>query len=209
VKFNFAEAGLSQDGTPYLNVRPGLELTDELIAHELSHIELILQGFPKLDLVGIPALHVWLRSDVLDVVQHRIFYPRLRAAGFRPDLERIREARAIIGRGTFAASSLSLFDIASRYFRVAMETDSAPLLAEMTEWYASKGWNEARRLGNSAYLQVRQRTVWEPQDEVEACIDSANILLSGHATLRFIRSESERYGAVTQHYAVISIAGRG
>jgi hypothetical protein len=203
---NLAEAGVTPDGTPYVNVDSSVRLTDDLLAHELSHIRLIVEGFPKLDLIGHKELHLWMRSDVLDVVQHRIFYPRLRAAGFRPEADRITEARAIISKGEYASRLLSWVDLASRYFRVAMETDDPELMADMAKWYRSRGWSDELRLATQAFERVRATSQWQPKDEVDACIMCASVLLRNLFTFTFIRYDTEKYGSVNQRYAVVAIA---
>ena len=124
LQHNLAQGGISQEGTPFLQVDTSVTPTEELIVHELSHIQLVIEGFPKLDLIGHPEWHPWVRSDILDVIQHRVFYPRLRQRGFRPDSERILETRRIIAKGNFTDTTLHPIELSSLYFRVAMETDS-------------------------------------------------------------------------------------
>jgi hypothetical protein len=203
---NLAEGGISEHGTPFLAVDVSVEPTEDIIVHELSHIQLAIEGFPKLDLIGHSEWHPWMRSDILDVVQHRIFYPRLRRAGFSPQNERISEARRIIARGKFTDGRLTLLDVACRFFRVAMETEDSQLMSEMAEWYRSRGWHQALQVAEEAYSLVRTRTQWGPKDEVDACIACANVFCRGLRRFTFVRWDAEMYGSVVQQFGVVSIS---
>ena len=211
---NMAEAGIRADGTPIIEVHPGVAVTEELLVHELSHMELQIERFPAVFFWGPPdvtsdtTLLGWLRSNVLDVIQHRVFYPRLRRMGYTPDVARIEEIRLIIERGTFVGV-VSTADLASRYFRIVMEVANTKVISSVTEWYRDRGWSGALALADDAYAGVRTIVEWTPQAELEAFITCANALLRGSYVVAFLRMESEQLGAVTQSYGVLVIEKAG
>jgi hypothetical protein len=211
---NMAEGGIRGDGTPVIEVSPNVTVTEELLVHELSHMKLQIEGFPKVffrgsaDVTSDDALLTWLRSNVLDVIQHRIFYPRLRRMGYAPDAARIAEIRLIIERGNFIDVS-SVVDLASKYFRIIMEVANTKVISSVNKWYRERGWSDALAVANDAYSRVGAIVEWTPQTELEAFVACANALLRGRYVIAFLGMESERHGSVTQRYGdlVISRAG--
>ena len=93
-----AASGVSPDGVPCVRFNPRASPTEELIAHELSHLRLSALGFPYVFTVSSIPLNDLERmqffvNEVYDTIEHTIIYPRMRAMGLRPD---VRMARDIV-----------------------------------------------------------------------------------------------------------------
>jgi hypothetical protein len=210
LRTNLAEGGIRADGTPVIEVLPELLLTEEFLVHELSHMELEIEGFPKVffqgpaDIIGNDTLLAWLRSNVLDVIQHCIFYPRLRRMGYAPDAARVEEIRQILDRGDFVGV-VSTVDLASKYFRIIMEVANKKVISSVTMWYREKGWSEALALADRASASVQATVKWTPQAELDAFLLCANAFLRGRYAVGLLKMESEQHGSVTQWYGDLFI----
>jgi hypothetical protein len=83
-------AGLTDfiDDKIYIKIREGLtpEVRESVIAHELFHAQLRIEGFPTTFLRGLDPFFERLSLTILDCVSHQVIDPRMKAAGFKPEI---------------------------------------------------------------------------------------------------------------------------
>jgi hypothetical protein len=177
------------DGTPSIRVNPSYKtMVEELLVHELEHLRLAIEGFPRYDWVfdmSAPPdrqeeqrrLPNFLALRVLDPMEHRIFYPLLKRMGYHPDSWRVEEMRAVVAKGSYGQDLTAPVETAARYLQVAMELGEHTTVKRMVMWYQQEGWSEALALGREAYSRVRRVSRWTPAAALSAFADVANVLI--------------------------------
>jgi len=177
------------DGTPLILINPSYKaMIEELLVHELEHLQLATEGFPRYDWffdISVPPnrqdeqrqLVNWIAIHVLDPMEHRIFYPRLKRMGYHPESWRIEEMRAVIARRSFGQNLTAPEETAARYSQVAMELGEHATVRRMAVWYEQEGWSDALALGREAYSRVRDVSHWTPAAALASFVDVANVLL--------------------------------
>jgi hypothetical protein len=83
-------AGLTDfvDDKISIKIREGLppELRESVLAHELFHTQLRIEGFPTTFLRGPDPFLERLSLAILDCVSHQVIDRRMKAAGFKPEM---------------------------------------------------------------------------------------------------------------------------
>jgi hypothetical protein len=177
------------DGTPFVRINPNYgTILEELIVHELSHLQLALLGFPRYDWFfdnAAPPERVseqkefpnWLALHVLDPLEHGIFYPALKRAGYHPEAWRVDEMNSVIAQRSFGPDLNSPLETGARYCHVALELGDSPTLHKMEEWYKAVGWTDGLELGKRAFAEVHGISNWTPTLALSAFVNISNVLL--------------------------------
>lgn len=180
---------LLPDGTPVVRINPKYRsIVEELIVHELGHLLLALDGFPRYDWffdTSAPservdeqqALPDWLALHVLDPLEHRIFYPQLKRSGYHPEAWRIDEMNFVISQRSYGQDITSPLETGARYCQVALELRDDPILQKMEKWYEAVGWTAGMDLGKRAYAEVIGISHWTPTAALSAFTNISNVLL--------------------------------
>jgi hypothetical protein len=208
------------DGTPYIRINPSCKyMLEELLVHELGHLQLAIEGFPRydwtFDLVASAQRQVeqrqlpnWIALRVFDPMEHRIFYPRLKRMGYHPTAWRVEEMKATIARDTYGPDITATYDVAARFCQVAIELGERATVRRMELWYRQKGWSEALALGCEAYSRVQHVAHWIPATTLAAFVEVSNVLLRPLGwTLESGGMRPKTFGRVVENFGQIHIIG--
>lgn len=203
---------VTDDGTPVIQINNTLGRKEEIIVHELFHLKLRARGFyvvnfnfSSMVLRYRYASYCMLMLKLLHApIEHSIFYPEMRKAGFDPsatlknDFKRERESGSLdnLQAGTIRALM---------YFRAMIEFDNPKLLSELTEFYRNKGWNDSIEIGKRLAQFVLKAKPHTPDEEIKVFLQCLNYILEGKARFVFSRVENRTLGRFTQRIAMIEV----
>lgn len=170
-------ADVDPDGTPVVKLRSTNRVTEEIIVHELYHLKFYAEGYPVIRLEYPTAWKEereqarvrFIVAQIYDTIEHRIFYPRMRAMGLAPDdtlkssiefdLEGDRRGEDVPGLTRREA-------LAIEYFQAALLLGDERLLARLTNHYRSRGWDRALDTGRAMAELVRRSQPSTPNEAV-------------------------------------------
>jgi hypothetical protein len=186
-------AGVASDGTPlgspYIALDPVLGTNEMEVVHELSHLQLIAQGFPAN--IAVPVIPAGVDRDSLyealrtlpDILWHRLFYPRMRRMGFAPDRKFRSQMEAEMANPNSAGRSA--VRAAVEYAYVAVLDRDPAFVARVEKWYRKRGWTEGLAKGKSLHDSIIRASPTSPDDSARELIICLNILFENKFPARW------------------------
>lgn len=150
-----ANERLDVDGTPVVRLDSGSGRTETEVVHELFHLQLRALGFPQDFAITVPPsidgniLQLAAR-DISAMLEHRLFYPKMRQMGLDPTKAYRDEVENHIAHErppSYSSRYPQLLVI--DYATVLLVINDPPLTRRMRMWYAQHGWQDALRRGRN------------------------------------------------------------
>lgn len=215
----YGEFTVADDGTPVIRINASTGRTEATIVHELLHLKLSAEGFASLvfNLESGPrnesnsAYLGWLDFHLRDPIQHWIIYPEMRRLGLRPETELRAEFEQAFANDDFKAVSAATAREARAlyYLNAALLLDDPQLLARIAAWYEQKGRSQELATGKRLAQLVLELTPRTPQQEIDAFLQCANLLLGENAKFELAGWNSTRLGPHVENIALIRVEPAG
>ena len=208
-----AYAAMDLDGTPVIKIRRGVAPTEAIIVHELLHHA---YDFPTVEFVPYAgwatqenvAYVQFLLAHVYGSIQHRMFFPQMRAMGLNPDDEVRSGVEYLLRQDAFAADVKGVLPKEARavaYFKAAMNTADPDLLLRLARRYEKNGWAEALAAGRrlvKIVADARPRTV---DDAAQVFVRCLNHIRRGDARFRLRERTVKKIGAYEEPWVSIEV----
>lgn len=183
-----AAAYLSEDQSPNIQFRDSTNTDETTIFHELSHLNLIAEGFAlyelEMDAVAQQNHELFQRlyQTIRAALQHAIFFPLMRAKGFDPTADvRSKVKRAKPAPRGNRARDLSDFVMAVDLFATMLSRDDDAIDVHR-ESLLERGWEFSVQKAEESRA-ISERTVFAtPTGEAEAVVAILGALFQGQFT---------------------------
>ena len=208
---SFGSYEIDANGIPTITLAKD-DLTEANLAHELMHLKLILQGYPRIEWRVSDSrfttqeianeLHELL-ATIRDPIEHFIFHATIAAMGIMPDPEDV----GVLTRYVYDKSrpkegsggSISMF------FSLTLSVQDSALRRQLLASYERKGLRAEALAGKAMALQVRRMHPKTPKDEVDCFIACLNIYWAGKRTATLLSQSSERRGNIARKVATLMV----
>jgi hypothetical protein len=166
-----AASGVATDGTPWIELDAVDGVSETRVVHELFHLQLKSRGFPRgfrvetaknvdTELVRLAA------TDIISLLEHRLFFPKMRQMGFDP----VREYRAEVEkyiRGAPTPKSVEEYPELQSigYAHVALLLNDPVLTRQMEKWYIQNNWTDQLSRGRELSSYIRKSNPHTPGEE--------------------------------------------
>ncbi len=190
------ETSVTRDGTPIIRVNARIAHKEEVVVHEMLHLELRKNGYPRYVLACSDNLaldketmaNLWrMVNNVRDVVEHHTFlFPAME----RMELDPYANMRAIYRRN-LESGYVRTFDNpvyqAFNYMKISLESNDPAIQERLDNCYRSGGWHASLAKGRRLVEAVKQRTLTRPADEVALCLYVLNTLFADRLVFRALQ----------------------
>jgi hypothetical protein len=213
----WGESEVVDDGTPVLRLNAQTGLNETNIVHELWHLKLTVQGFPKrtwVRLVGAPpeidqALTHDLNGLLLDAILHWEFYPNMRRMGYdadawdRPKIKQMMEISLLTG--SYAIRTKPIL-VPLTYFKVCLESSDQQLVTDLEQWYERNKLGKELQIAKQLVKIVKESKTDTPQAVLEVYVRCLNVLFQGSAHFHVASWSSEMLGSFQRQVVTIHIS---
>ena len=193
----------SRLGSPLIVLSHAPWHTDAEILHELLQLELIARGFPAR--IGIPVIppgvdraSVAAAGPILqEMIERRIFYPRMRSMGFDPDGIYREELTSVLSAKEFTGWNDTTVLRSIHYAYAAAVVNDREFMREIDSSYRKRGWDQYMTLGQRLKNSVVQANVTTPDGEAKELINALNILFANKFPLHWVFQKTDLYLGVS------------
>lgn len=210
----YAQASISSEGAPTIQIRRETIPTEDLVVHELWHLQLGARGFAVIRM-EFPATwnddkksHVrFLAAMIYDTIEHYIFYPKMREMGFTPDGTLREYMKSVIQEGDYEDSDgVPKRDIRTLgFFKAALLLNDPEMLTlRISKWYEDKGWQESLQISRSMISIINELKPTTPEQAVEALVRCLNVMQDQVNTFEIDRWEAVNFTAHTLKRVYVS-----
>lgn len=190
-------------GSPVIVLSNAPWHTDAEILHQLLQLELIAGGFPAR--IGIPLIPTGVdRGSVAaagpilqDIIEHRMFYPRMRSMGFDPDGVYRDELASVLSAKEFTGWNDTPILRSVHYAYAAAVVNDREVMREVDSSYRKRGWDEYMAVGQRLKNSVVQTNVTTPDGEAKELINALNILFANKFPLHWVFQKTDLYLGVS------------
>ena len=204
-------AQFGPDGTPQIFIDNKRPITEEVIVHELSHLALLLDGYPTF-VITPPAKQQYgwedwsdLLTKVEDDISHHIFFPKLRAMGYQPNnpfREQINTRLSGSALKEWAAKDLHY--MAETDFRVRLEEQDRMFIRRFDQSLMDTGMQASVELAKQMAAAVGSLEHWTKHLVLDAFTRCADLFLAPYMKLQFSNWSSAAQGKIVQYIAELS-----
>ncbi len=179
------ETSVTGDGTPVIRVNAKITAQEPVIAHELLHLKLRKEGYPRYvvyippDIIVDPEVLTEIRrmtNNVRDLLEHYVFlFPEMERMGLNP----YENMRAIYRRNIESGYVNTFRNPANRvynYMKIVLESNDSRMAADLERCYEANNWHAALKKGRQLVQAVRNATPGRPEDQVALTISCLNSL---------------------------------
>ncbi len=190
------ETSVTRDGTPIIRVNARIAHKEEVVVHEMLHLQLRKNGYPRyvlacpdnlaLDRETMAALSRMV-NNMRDVIEHHVFlFPAME----RMELDPYTNMRAIYRRN-LESGYVRTFDNpvyqAFNYMKISLESNDPVIQERLDNCYRSAGWQASLEKGRRLVEAVKQRKITGPGDEVALSLYCLNTLFADRIVFRALR----------------------
>lgn len=176
---------IENDGTPKITLNSANLALEELLVHELLHVVLRKDGFPKYlqssdsELPAGTSLGIFaeLMSEINESILHSIIYPRMEDMGLKA-----RSPMVPLFQAVLKSSPLDEYNEEQAvvlYARVLLECESEQLRTEFRQRYEVNGWNARVEKGREIAETITSWTGRTQQSAVDLFIRCCNAVYAG------------------------------
>lgn len=190
------ETSVTRDGTPIIRVNARIAHKEEVVVHEMLHLELRKNGYPRYVLACSDNLaldkettaNLWrMVNNVRDVIEHHTFlFPAMERMALDP-----YAAMRAIYRRNLESGYVRTFDDpvyqAFNYMKISLESNDPAVQEQLDDCYRSGGWHASLAKGRQLVEAVKQKKITRPQDEVALCLSVLNTLFVDRVVFRVSR----------------------
>lgn len=200
------EASVLRDGTPVIKVNIDIESKECVIVHELLHLKLRKEGFPRYIVWSPPDFFanpqtIWsvrrIANDVRDVIEHYGFlFPTMEAMGLNP-----YEIMRTIYRRNLESGLVDSFENpvyqVFNYVKIVLESNDPEIVADLERHYMRNKWTSSLQQARSLVKAVKEARLETPEDYVSLTVHCLNALFRQH-----MQFEVSKWGKV-EHPAYV------
>lgn len=197
-----AEASISDDGTPIIRIKKSDKRIEESITHELHHLQLIAEGFPVISFDGdenvikpYEKVLLILNRYIYDQIEHRIFFPKMREAGFSPDEIYKAEVNDILNKNHIEGPQIA---ITAFYFYHALNVKDHNLIDRLTSMYKKNHLDQPLEDGQKLLKIIEGYMPLTPESAAKAYQDCLNLLMGGKLKFHVSGWEVTKLGLLSQ-----------
>lgn len=179
------EVSVTRDGTPVIKVNIEIESKLPVIVHELLHLKLRKEGYPRYfvscpsdlffdrdSLTGIRRM----TNDIRDVIEHFSFlFPAMEDMGLNPH----QQMRAIYQRNLqsgYVDSFTNPIYQAFNYMKIALESNDPQIVRELERHYVKNNWKQPLEKGRRLVEAVKEARPARPEDHAALTLYCLNTL---------------------------------
>jgi len=210
---------ISDEGVPTIVIGSEVTLTENLIVHELFHIDQRIRQFPNgIDLRIVGPLGADFEAQLgrlfgaylLNPIEHAIFFPRMVEMGINPYEQEAASIRQVVAAGGFPPDVHDLLSYQTEalslwYMTAALGVADSTVIFENDRLFEKDGRFESMRRGREALNIFRSRNPQTPQEAAETIVASLNCLLGSLGTFSFDGWSSKQKGKIAERAAVITL----
>jgi hypothetical protein len=204
------ESEILDDGTPVIRLNRAFSKSEQIILHELFHLKLKIEGFYTIEFEGESLLLQrqqgylrWIKILLYDGLEHRLYYPRIRAFGFDPSADFFRDFKERRRTNSLATLGRDGTDDRALYFFKAVLELNSKEIDEVENWFKAKNWTVELEMGKRLAKLVTSEDPRTPDHVMNTFVRCLNELLLGKARFIFSQSETRILGIFSQKVAVI------
>jgi hypothetical protein len=169
----FGISGVDPDGVPFIKLDQQIGTTEEVVAHELLHLYLRVEGWSSKSMDGASGCaRIYIASSIWSEIEHREMAKRARSLGFDTEEHHRREMKRLLAAKGFDPTFVQFPQLAAITFEKMMRVDpeDARNFAPMAE---RQGMASAVQTGRELYsiLQTRPNDRAAADHMFEACKD--------------------------------------
>ena len=137
---------VAADGTPEIVLNTYEGKTEVNLVHELFHLQLHAKGFPqRFEVIAPQSTNKELVQQVAEqlgsLVEHRLFYPKMRGMGFDPTVQYREGLEALLSKDKLYDPPASAKQ-AVTYAEVSLLVQDPAVARRVEKWYVRNGWND-------------------------------------------------------------------
>jgi hypothetical protein len=173
------------------------DLTESNLVHELMHLKLMAQGYPRIEWEPPPPQEIagevyGTRSRVRDPIEHFMFRPSIKALGVAADPEDVGVLVRYVHENEHPKENQSASIL--RFFFLMLSVEDRSLRNQLLASYKRDGLRAEARIGARMVSQVEKFRPTTPQEEINCFLACVNILWKGERKATFASWSSERLG---------------
>jgi hypothetical protein len=187
------------------------DLTEANLAHELMHLKLVLQGYPRIDwwtrdnrfrTMEMANELANLLATIRDSIEHFIFRPAITSLGIVADPEDVEAlARYVRKRHLKEDRQFSIL----RFFGLTLSVRDSALRRQFLASYNRDGLKAEALTGSKMLLEVETANPKTPKQATDCLIACLNIYWARKRSATLLSCSSERLGNITRAVASIGV----
>jgi hypothetical protein len=179
------EASVTPDGTPVVKVNVSVESKDLVIVHELLHLQLRQEGFPRYTVSCPPDLFLdaetlsgirRMVNDMRDLIEHSaLLFPLMEEMGLNPYGTMKAIYRRNLDSGYVDSFRNPVYQTFN-YMKIALESNDAKIVADLEQHYMENKWGAVLEQGRRLVHTVRSQSAKSPEAMVALTVSCLNTL---------------------------------
>jgi hypothetical protein len=205
----------SPDGAPQIFIDDKRPITEEVIVHELSHLSLLLDGYPTFIITPQAeqpsSWEEWssLLMKIADDISHHVFFPKLRAMSYQPNAPFREQIDALLSGSDLTVWAYKDFHyMAETDFRIRLEEQDHTFVEKFEKLLVNNGMQASVKLGEQMAATVGSLVHWNRQEILDTFIRCGDLFLAPYMRLRFNRWNTLNRGRVVEYLAELSAITR-
>jgi hypothetical protein len=201
----YAEAVVTDNGTPVIRIRKSVAPAEVRIAHELLHLQMVSEGFaysiePRFSSGNFSRENLALFRRTGEVVHngilHWMFYPKLRSMGMNPAEEFAEQLAETFFIRADAADAMTEQDLALNFFKASVEIDDPGIPQRLAAHYLASGWQGPLDTGRAMAESVTNGRPDSPQRELDVFLACMNRLFNETVAFSVLGQTNQPRGAI-------------